>query len=275
MSYKFICVCFAIIVLGYKDSKLVAQENSSKNKKEVIIIHNQEIPRSKKEALIILPGLGDSKKGRKNQKEFFGNVGYDLFIPDYIDKDSFEGTVNKFTQFFKIQKLHEYEKVHIFSYILGSWIINIFIVNEGTQNIATIVYDRSPLQERAPRVIVERIPRLGRMISGDVLEDFSKINYPPIINDEMHIGIIIESKATKLIRKFRKTTMSYGPIDWKNLDMLQPYDELIFTRLNHDEMYYTFDEIGDDILEFIRHSKFRKESKYTPFEWDPFEKFKN
>ena len=91
-QYKFICIYFAIIVLGFLNSRLYAQENSSNKKKEIIVIHDPKISRSEKEALIILPGRGDSKKVRKNQKKFFENVGYDLFIPDYIDKDSYEGT---------------------------------------------------------------------------------------------------------------------------------------------------------------------------------------
>jgi hypothetical protein len=271
-QFKLIGISIAAIVLGSLDAILVAKEIQSKDNKEVIVIHNKEIPLAEKEALIILPGLGDSKKGRNNQKLYFENVGYDLFIPDYIDKESFQATVKKFTQFFEDQKLNEYKKVHVFSYILGSWTINTFINNQGAQNISTIIYDRSPLQELAPRVISERIPRIGRMVSGDIIEDFSKINYPPIFNDEMHIGIIIESKATPLLRMFRKTVMSYGSIDWSNLDMSQSYDELIYTRLNHDEMYYSFDEIGEDILEFIKHSKFRATSRNIPFKWDPFEK---
>lgn len=267
-------ILFLLFILGFINLDFQANSDPKKNKKEVIIIHNDNIARSEKEALIILPGLGDSKKGRKHQKEFFENIGYDLFIPDYIARGSFEGTIKKFTNFYTDQQIDQYKKVHVFSYILGSWTINSFINREGIKNIKTIVYDRSPLQERAPLVIVDRIPLIGRIVSGNVLKDFSKISYPPIKNEELNIGIIVESKATPLIRKFKKRTMSYGSIDWNYLDSQQSYDELIYTRLNHDEMYYSFNEIGDEIIEFIKFSKFKKDAKYSPYDWDPFEKYK-
>lgn len=241
---------------------------------EVIIIHDATVARSEKEALIILPGLGDSKKGRRHQREFFNDPAYDLYIPEYSDRKSFAGTLEKFSQFFEDHNLGEYKKVHVFSYVLGSWIINLFINEHGTGNIRTIVYDRSPLQERAPKVIVERIPRIGKMIAGPLLKDFSLVSYPPISREGLKIGIIVESKATPLIRRFRKTAMSYGPIDWNNLDFKQEHDDLIFTRLNHDELYYSFDEIGNDILHFIKKGVFTDNARREPYEWDPFEKYK-
>ena len=83
---------------------------------------------------------------------------------------------------------------------------------------------------------------------------------------------VLGNKATPLIRRFKKRAMSYGPIDWNNLDLNQSYDELIYTPLNHNEMYYSFDVVGLDILEFIKYSKFTKEGRHKPYEWDPFEK---
>ncbi len=268
-----ILLAFALAIFCVPGLVADAKEKQ-KNKKEVIVIHDAALPRSEKEALVILPGLGDSKKRRKHQKRYFANIGYDLFIPDYAARESFAASVENFTRFFQAQELGEYRAVHVVAYILGSWTLNTFIRNEGVQNIKTIVYDRSPLQERAPQVIVDRIPRIGKMLKGDLIKDFSTVPYPPIANGDLHIGIIVESKATKLIRTFKKTAMSYGPIDWHDLDFDQSYDGLIYTRLNHDEMYYRFDVIGEDLVSFIQCSEFKEGARYTPFEWDPFEKYK-
>jgi hypothetical protein len=130
------------------------------------------------------------------------------------------------------------------------------------------------LQERAPRVIQERIPRIGKMVAGNLLKDVSKLNYVPIDQPKIKIGIIVESKATSLIRTFKKTTMSYGPIDWHHLNFNQNYNDLIFSRLNHDEMYYRFDIIGEDILNFIKSSQFTNTARREAYDWDPFEKYK-
>ena len=261
-----------IFVSGCISSNVIDSHTSPKSKRSVIAIQKGELSYSEKEALIILPGIGDSRKGRRHQKKYFENVGYDLYIPDYIDRRSYEGTIDRFTKLYDEYRLGEYKKVHIFSYILGSYVLNEFINESGKKNIKTIVYNRSPLQERAPRVVVETFPLVTKIFAGKVLHDFSRVIYKPILNDEVNIGVIVENKATPLIRRFKKKAMSYGPIDWNNLDLNQSYDELIYTPLNHDEMYYSFDVVGLDILEFIKYSKFTKEGRHKPYEWDPFEK---
>jgi hypothetical protein len=240
----------------------------------IIVVKDTAIPRSEKEALIILPGMREGRKGRKHILNYFNNVGYDLHIPPYRDKDSFDGTVKKFTQYFEDQKLGEYDKVHVFTYILGTWVINTFINEYGVGNISTIVYDRSPLQERASKVLVKKIPRIGKLLAGQILEDFSVLTYPPIPKTGLKIGILVEGKATPLIRFFRRTTIKMGPIDWDDLDFNQDHDDLIFTRLNHDELYYNFDEIGFDILYFMKNGVFTEEARREWFDWDPFEKYK-
>ena len=52
---------------------------------EVIFIDTSEYV-FEKQALVILNGFGDSKKNRKIQQEFFQEKGYDLFIPEYVEK---------------------------------------------------------------------------------------------------------------------------------------------------------------------------------------------
>lgn len=50
------------------------------NAKDYTHIENN-IPKSQKKALVILNGVGDSKKYRKIQLEFFKDNGMDVFIP--------------------------------------------------------------------------------------------------------------------------------------------------------------------------------------------------
>jgi len=241
---------------------------------DVVVIHNLEKAKNEKEAILILSGFGDSKDGRKNQRAFFDTVGYDIYVPDFLSKESFGKTYENFKLFYDFQEMKKYKKVHVFAYILGAWILNTWINEYGRSNIVTIVYDRSPLQERAPAVVNDKIPFLGRMVAGQVLEDLTKIPYPTIDTTGIKIGVIVESKASPLIRKFKKKTMSYGEVDWANPIKDQCYLDLIYTRLHHDEMYVTFNEIGADIMEFIRFGKFLTSSKRKAFDWDPFKKYK-
>lgn len=253
----------------------IAQQTDLSNKDGIMIIHDCDKPRQEKEALIILSGLGDSRKGRKCQKVFFDTVGYDLYLPFYLQKTSFKDSYNLFESYYEKKKLSEYKKLHVFSYILGSWVINTHILEHGYGNISTIVYDRSPLQERAPRVIVEKIPLIGRLAAGRILADFSEISYPEIVKTgEARIGIIVESKATVLIRRFKETAMSYGPIDWANPPINQAFDDLTYTHLNHTQMYTSFDIIGAEIMHFIRNGNFSRTARRIAYNWDPMEKYK-
>lgn len=232
------------------------------------------IDKSNKEALLILPGFGDKRKRRKKQRAFFQQLNYDLFIADFHSRKSMNLTVKNLEAYFEANELKGYKKIHVFSYILGSWTINEFIKKNGRQNICTIIYDRSPLQERAPRIVVDKLALMGKIKKGKVLKEFSQTPYPILKNDSIRIGIIVESKATRLVRIYKKTALSYGPISWNPSDLNQSYDDLFYTPLNHDQMYTRFDVIGDELIHFLEYGKFSNLARREPFEWDVFEKWK-
>ena len=73
------------------------------------------------------------------------------------------------------------------------------------------------------------------------------------------------------MKMFRKKSDEIGPIDWHHLDFYQDFDDLIFVEQNHDQMYVSFDEVGEDILHFFRFGSFRKEARREWFEWEPFD----
>ena len=127
------------------------------------------------------------------------------------------------------------------------------------------------MQERAPLVATAKIPLLTRIVKGKIIKQFSKIPYQPIEHQNIRIGIIVENKATRLIRFFKKKTMSYGPINWKNLNFNQSHDDLFFTQLNHDEMYDSFDVIGSEIKHFLDHGNFSTNARRVCYDWDVFE----
>ena len=260
--------CYILVFVA-----LLFSNNTFGKKKDVIVIHKPSVSLSEKEAILILPGLGDSKKGREKQLEFFGQLEYDLYIPNFIDRKSVDASLKKFKTFYHTHNLNQYKKIHVFSYILGTWVINKFILENGVLNISSIVYDRSPLQERAPIVLVENIPFIARLVKGKIVEDISKIDYPKIPKSAIKIGLLVESKATKLITRFKKETIQKGDVHWNNYDFNQERDDLIFTPLNHDQMYLHFEVIGQDILSFFKNGHFLLSSQRDWYGWDPFLKW--
>lgn len=265
---------FLVLVAGTASFGLMSSSSAeSCRKKEYIVIDSANVPRNQKEALIVLYGFGAQQQGVKDIATYFSHKGYDFFMPDYIANDSISRCVRNFDAFYKKHKLAEYKKVHVFSFIIGSWVINRWIVKNDSNNIATIVYDRSPLQERAPYAMATDSPLLMRIYPpGKVIKEFAVTPYTGIPNDEKNIGIIMESTASKLIRKHKKTALSLGEVNWDIADRKQECDDHFFTMNNHDEMYHDFSVTGKEILYFIKNGKFSDSVPRTKPNVDPFAK---
>ncbi len=245
---------------------------SAKKSKHIICIEDASIALSEKEAVVILPGLGDGKKQRKCQQEFFCGQGFDVYIPDYINEESFDATYNEFVDFHAEHQLGSYKKLHVFAYILGTWTINTYIQKNGKGNIASIVYDRSPMQELAPILIVENIPRIAKFMFGKLPEDLSKMPYPAIDTSGLQVGIMVESKATAILRHYEDKAKEKFTFDWGNIDYKQAYDDLMYTYLNHDEMYTRVDVFGNYALHFFKEGSFGNSARRNWYGWDSFEK---
>jgi hypothetical protein len=242
------------------------------HRKDVVVIENESILFSEKEAILILPGFGSKIHGIKDIKAYFSHKGYDVYIPHYIGRDSLQQCAITVNNFMDKYHLLQYKKLHVFSYIAGSWVINLWLLQHPFNNIASIVYDRSPLQERAPYVLVIDNPVIIKLLAGNIMKNFAQTPYPSIKNDAKNLGIIIENKSTKLIRKHKKTALSLGQITFNKDSLHQPFDDYLYECINHDEMYFQFDKIGPEILFFFKNGTFSKNAKKEPFLFDFWDK---
>jgi hypothetical protein len=236
----------------------------------VVRIENPELPRTEREAILVLPGFVGRFQGTAAQEEYFTGRGYDVLIPDTIERESLEACLAAFEEFAQKHRLGEYRRVHVLAYIVGGWVLNRYVAAHPDHNIASVVYDRSPLQERAPAVLVREMPLITSLLLGDVIEDMAATSYEPLEKGSIRVGILIESKATPLIRRYRKTALSLGPLAWDPAALGQPCDDFAYTWLNHDQMYSRFDVIGPEILRFFRLGRFTSAQRRTPWNWDPF-----
>ena len=116
--------------------------------KDVVYIDETK-EKSKKRALIILNGIGDSKKNRKVQLNFFKEKGMDVYIPNYKQRSSLDESLYKFSVFFDDYEIEKYEEVYFMCYIIGGYVLNRYIELYGKKNIKKIIYDRSPTQENS------------------------------------------------------------------------------------------------------------------------------
>lgn len=240
-----------------------------------VIVFDTTSSKEIREAILILPGMADSKKNREIQKELFQHRGYDLFIPEYRDDKTLDQCVANLEEFYNSNSLDNYDRIHVMAYIIGSWTVNQYINKFGNRNIYSIIYDRSPIQERAPCIVSNNLLFI-LWLKGIrfIIKDLAETSYPPIENNDINIGIIIESKATKLMRIYKNKTLEMGEIHWEVEALNQDYDDYFYTPLDHDQMYSRFDLIEDEIFHFIKNSSFSTNVKREPFSWDPFLSYK-
>jgi len=234
---------------------------------------NHSLDKSEKIALVILNGFGDSKSNRKIQLDFFSNKEMDVFIPDYKERNSLDKSISSFTKFYSDFELEKYKEVNFLCYIIGGYILNNFIESYGINNIKKILYDRSPTQERAAKIGVDKLPLLSRIKYGKILFDFSTVNLESLSNiDGLSIGVIIENQATNLMRFFKKASYEYGEYSFDINDIDRNYDDFFHTWLDHDLMYKRFDVVGIEMLHFFQNGVFTRNAKRQQYNWDPFKK---
>jgi len=238
------------------------------HRKDIVVIEDATISLSDKEAILILPGFNSKKHGVKDIRDYFSNKGYDIYIPHYLGRDSLQQCVNTVNDFMNEHHLSEYKKLHVFSYIAGTWVLNLWMQQHPQNNITSIVYDRSPMQERVPFALVEDNSFLVKLVFGKVLKQFAKTAYPLIQNDSKHLGIIVENKPTKLFLKHKKTALKKGAITFSLDSLYQHCDDYFYECINHDEMYYQFKAIGPEILHFFKNGSFSKEARKEYFDYN-------
>ncbi len=226
------------------------------------------------QALLILPGFGSKIFGTRSLKQFFKQSDMTVYIPRYISRKSIRLSMNSLERYYQKQGLGEYKQLHVLSYIVGSWTLNQWIADYGKRNIKTIIYDRSPLQERAPLILLKDMALVNALVFGKITRDFVNTPYP-VLNDSTIIkGVFIETYATNVVRKHKETAMEQGPLSWDVMNLKQPVNDFTYLPLNHDQMYTKPQVFGNEVFYFIEHGYFSEAFKRNAPVQNPFIKLK-
>ena len=230
-----------------------------------------------REAILILPGLGMRGGALDDMKAFAAtadSAGFDVFLADYQRRKSVDKGVRVLHRFVEENNIDSYERLHVFAYILGGYTFNRFLERYPMENLTSAVYDRSPLQELAPRLATEGwFSVLTWLAVGPVVADLAETPFTPIpLSEDYRIGLIIENRATRFIRKRRERALAVRPLTFEPDSLGQPFDAAMHVRYNHVEMYSNFDVIGPELINFFRFGDFSAEAPRKPLEIDPFSK---
>jgi len=237
------------------------------------IVYHQTTPREgPRRAVLVLIGLRQSARGWREMRRYYPSLGYDVYIPEYYSRDGLEATRRNLSRFIEEHHLAEYDELYVFDYILGAWVFNQLLAEQDLPNLRAIIIDRSPMQEDASRIVVGHIPHTIHTFYGDTVREFSETPYPPVSGEGRHIGIIVECRATPYARRHRDELTPVEGEGWLPEGLGQPDpDDVMYVHLHHDEMYYSFDQIGEEIRSFFRNGRFTEGARRQACHENPFD----
>jgi hypothetical protein len=213
--------------------------------------------RPNRDALLILPGFG---YGRADAGAFRSIAaaaaprGIDVYVAPFVTRGGLDSSQDKLRRFIHAQRLERYARVHVFAFIAGAWTLN--PMARELPNLATVVYDRSPFQERAPRVAVTEMPLLAWLRYGSTIFDVARTAYRPLDASGVRVGMLVETRPTAFVRGHAKQARAYGPFAFACDALQQRYDDCAYVELSHDELYGHFGEVWPDVESFIRTGEF-------------------
>jgi hypothetical protein len=211
------------------------------------------------DALVVLPGFGYTRAGEDAFRALAPRLaaeGIDLYLPTYVSRKGLYDSRMRLQRFFQDARLERYERVHIFAFIAGGWTLNRIIDDHPLPNLATVIYDRSPYQERAPRIAQDRLPTLTWFRYGSAVGDIARTSYFPLTRPDVRVGLVIETRPTRFVARFAKAADRQGPYQFGCDAFGQRHDDCIYVPLNHSELYPRFAELWPDVRAFIRGRRF-------------------
>ena len=189
--------------------------------------------------------------------------GVELFVPSYISRSGLYKSAVQLNRFIGQHRLDQYERLHVFAFIAGAWTFNPLAGIRPLPNLATVIYDRSPYQERAPRIAAEKLRLFAWLRYGSPVFDVAKTPYPPLASPDVNVALLVETRPTSFIRQHEKAARSYGPFRFECDAFMQRYEDCLYVDMSHDEVYVRFGEIWPELLTFMRTGRFTSAANRT------------
>jgi len=219
------------------------------------------------EALLILPGFGYGAKGEQAFRALAASArrdGIELFVPNYLMRGGLVDSRSKLQAYLRRQQLDRVARLHVFAFLAGGWTLNPLLQTQSLPNLKTVIYDRSPYQERAPRIADETLHFPAWLRYGSTIFDVARTSYAPLTAPAVNIGIVVETKPTAFVRKRAARARSYGPFNFDCDAFGQPHNDCVYIDMSHDELYVRVAEVWPDIRAFIRTGRFTTAANRTP-----------
>ena len=229
-----------------------------------------------RDALLILPGFGYSREGEQTLRSLVAETageGFDLYVPTFISRSGLAGSRARLQRFIRDHRLAQYDRVHVFAFIAGAWTFNPLAETQTLPNLATVIYDRSPYQERAPRIAAEKLHFLTWVRYGLPVFDVARTPYVPLVAPGVKVALLVETRPTSFIKRHEATARGYGAFRFACDAFMQRHEDCIYVPMSHDELYRRFTEVWPELLAFIRTGRFSSAASRMLPAGDPFASF--
>jgi hypothetical protein len=229
------------------------------------------------DALLILPGFGYGRDGERAISTVAASAarqGVSVYVPRYLSRRGLAAGRGRLRAFMREQHLERYERLHVLAFIAGAWTFNPLVQIDDQPNLTTVIYDRSPLQERAPRIAVDNLPLLAWARYGSPIFDIARTPYTALTPVHARVGLMVETRPTKFVRRHASAAERYGALDFDCNALSQPHDDCIYLPMSHDEVYLRFAELWPEVRTFIRTGRFSADADRTPPLVDPLSEFR-
>jgi len=226
----------------------------------------------KRDALLVLPGFG---YGRDDEEAFravartSSAAGMDVYVASYLTRSGLGTSRDRLARFARDHRLDRYERLHVFAFIAGGWTVNPLAESGGLPNLASITYDRSPYQERAPRIAADSMPLLAWLRYGSTVFDVARTPYTPLRAEHVRVALMVESMPTAFIKQHEAAARKDGPFDFDCDSFVQRYDDCLYLAMDHDDVYARFADIWPELIAFIQTGRFSDTANRTPPTGDP------
>jgi hypothetical protein len=225
-----------------------------------------------RDALLVLPGFGYSTAAEtvlRSLAPSMAREGVDLYVPTYLTRAGLDGSREHLEQFIREKRLDRYPRLHVFAFIAGAWTLNPLAAQLELPNLTSVIYDRSPLQERAPAIAVDKLRFLAWVRYGSTVFDVARTPYGPLTLPNVRVALLVETRPTPFITRHERAAREYGPFHFECDAFLQRYDDCLYLPMNHNEVYEHFANVWPEILTFIRTGRFTGAANRTPPVGDP------
>lgn len=220
-----------------------------------------------REALLVLPGFGYGRTGGESFRALAASMardGVDLYVPAYIGRSGLAASRETLERFVRDNRLDRYERLHVFAFIAGGWALNPLVERHALPNLVSVIYDRSPFQERAPRIAATRLRMLTWLRYGSTVFDLARTPYQALEAPGVKVALMVETRPTSFIRRYADAARENGPFDFACGAFGQRYDDCLYLPFSHDEVYERFADVWPELRTFIRTGHFSDAADRTP-----------